>query len=188
MSVLPVERPGPMYSPFHSDLDDPDHPTLSADEVRLTAQPAAASRAREFTRARLARWGLAELTDVCVLVVSEMTTNAITVTRASRAGGTGGAAGAYPIVLRLRVTAEGLFAEVWDGCGGTPEPADPGEDDENGRGLRLVGMCTDEWGHYPAPGGGKVVFGRWRLPVTWRCPALLPRRPHAPSHARTTRA
>ncbi|MEU4829309.1 ATP-binding protein [Streptosporangium sp. NPDC023615] len=181
MSVLPVERPGPMYSPFHSDLDDPDHPALNADEVRLAARPAAASQAREFTRVRLARWGLADLSDVCVLVVSEMTTNAITVTRA-RAGE------AYPIVLRLRVTAEGLFAEVWDGCGGTPEPADPGEDDENGRGLRLVGMCTDEWGHYPAPGGGKVVFGRWRLPVSWRCPAFAPRWPRTPSHARTTRA
>ncbi|MGC5012421.1 ATP-binding protein [Streptosporangium sp. DT93] len=182
MSVLPVERPGPMYSPFHSDLDDPDHLTLNADELRLAAQPAAASRAREFTRARLDRWGLAELTDACVLVVSEMTTNAITVTRATRA------AEACPIVLRLRVTAEGLFAEVWDGCGGTPEPADPGEDDESGRGLRLVGMCTDEWGHYPAPGGGKVVFGRWSLPVTWRCPVLAPRWPQVPSHARTTRA
>ncbi|MFI6508103.1 ATP-binding protein [Streptosporangium sp. NPDC050855] len=221
MSVLPVERPGPMYSPFHSDLDDPDHLTTCAGEVRLVAQPAAVARARAFTRARLARWGLGEMSDACVLVVSEMTTNAITVTRLTQAahghvralppgarsfpeGGDvpdrppsplppgslppAAGVGAYSILLRLRLTATDLFAEVWDDCGGTPEPADAGEDDESGRGLYLVGMCSDEWGHLPAPGGGKVVFARWGLPAGWSGSASPPRWPYAHSHARTTRA
>ncbi|WP_329425334.1 ATP-binding protein [Streptosporangium sp. NBC_01495] len=199
MTVLPVERPGPMHSPFHPDLDAADHLSLDANELWLAAQPASASQARDFTRAQLRTWGLEELTDLCVLVVSEMTTNAIKATAtpsipygyarppadhphtSDHPPGRARArtAGPYPILLRLRLTTGGLFAEVWDSCDGSPEIAEAGEDDESGRGLRLVGMCTDEWGHYPSPDGGKVVFGRWALPSAWHTPAVAPPRLYA---------
>ncbi|MFF3445296.1 ATP-binding protein [Streptosporangium sp. NPDC002721] len=196
MTVLPVERPGPMHSPFHPDPDAADHLSLDANELRLAAQPAAASRARDFTRAQLLAWGLEELSDLCVLVVSEMTTNAIKATATppvpygyphppGHAGAR--AAGPYPILLRLRLTTGGLFAEVWDGCDGTPEVVEAGEDDESGRGLWLVGMCTDEWGHYLSPDGGKVVFGRWALPSAWRASDTVFPRPYAYSRTRATR-
>ncbi|MEU4539591.1 ATP-binding protein [Streptosporangium sp. NPDC023825] len=209
MTVLPVERPGPMHSPFHPDPDTTDHLPLDANELWLAAQPAAASRARDFTRAQLLVWGLEELSDLCVLVVSEMATNAIKATATPPApygytcpSASGGhphtavcpptcararTAGPDPILLRLRLTTAGLFAEVWDGCDGSPEVTDAGEDDESGRGLRLVGMCTDEWGHYRSPGGGKVVFGRWALPSAWHIPDVLPPRPYAYSRTHAAR-
>ncbi|MGJ6967447.1 ATP-binding protein [Streptosporangium sp. G11] len=223
MTVLPVERPGPMHSPFHPDLDAADHLSpdspdspdfldfldsrdsqdfLDANELRLAAQPAAASRARDFTRAQLRAWGLEGLSDLCVLVVSEMTTNAVKATAVPPipygytcphtsacppACARARTAGPYPILLRLRLTTEGLFAEVWDSCEGSPEVAEAGEDDESGRGLRLVGLCTDEWGHYRSPNGGKVVFGRWALPPAWHGPAEAPSRPYAYSRGRVAR-
>ncbi|MEU8383995.1 ATP-binding protein [Streptosporangium sp. NPDC048865] len=208
MTVLPVERPGPMHSPFHPDPDAADHLSLDASELRLAAQPAAVSQARGFTRAYLLRWGLEELSDLCVLVVSEMTTNAVKAT-ATPPGAYGytcpsvpghpypsdcppacaraRAAGPSPILLRLRLTLAGLFVEVWDGCDGSPEVVDAGEDGESGRGLRLVGMCTDEWGHYRSPGGGKVVFGRWALPSSWRAPDAPSPQPYAHSRVRAAR-
>ncbi|WP_436764164.1 ATP-binding protein [Streptosporangium sp. V21-05] len=220
MTVLPVERPGPMHSPFHPDPDTADHlslgslgspesrgfpdspDSLDTNELWLAAQPAAASQARDFTRAQLSAWGLEELSDLCVLVVSEMTTNAIKATAAppvpygytcphtsdcpptcARAR----TADPYPILLRLRLADASLFAEVWDGCDGTPEVTEAEEDDESGRGLRLVGMCTDEWGHHRSPDGGKVVFGRWALPSAWHLPDAVPSRPYVYSRTHTTR-
>ncbi|WP_030906084.1 ATP-binding protein [Streptosporangium amethystogenes] len=228
MTVLPVERPGPMHSPFHPDLGASDHLSLDADELRLTAQPAAASQAREFTRARLRAWGLDELSDACVLVVSEMTTNAVKATAVPHipdgyacphpspapAGPSAPdpsapdlcspgrrvparpvspscacprATDPYPILLRLRLTTAGLFAEVWDSNDGTPRVTAAGQDDESGRGLLLVGLCADEWGHYRSPTGGKVVFGRWILPPSWRRPAVPPGQPYAYPRLRVTR-
>ncbi|MFI6453147.1 ATP-binding protein [Streptosporangium amethystogenes] len=78
----------------------------------------------------------------------------------------------YPILLRLRLTTAGLFAEVWDSNDGTPRGTAAGQDDESGRGLLLVGLCADEWGHYRSQTGGKVVFGRWILPSSWHRPAV----------------
>lgn len=199
MTVLPVERPGPMYSPFHSDLGAPDDLSLDAAELRLAAQPAAASQARDFTRTQLRRWGLRELEDSCVLVVSEMTTNAVKATtiphtsagyacpHPSAPCACPQASDPYPILLRLRLTVVGLFAEVWDGCDGSPQVTDAGDDDESGRGLLLVGACTDEWGHYRSPAGGKVVFGRWVLPPTWQSPNTVPRQPSTYPRTRTAR-
>jgi len=217
MTVLPVERPGPMHSPFHPEPDATDHPSpdsLDTNELRLAAQPTAASQARDFTLAQLRIWGLEELSDLCVLVVSEMTTNAIKATAnppipygythpptpghppmpghshtSDRPPGSSHArtAGPYPILLRLRLTIGGLLAEVWDSCDGSPEVTEAGEDDESGRGLLLVGMCADEWGHYPSPGGGKVVFARWALPAAWHIPATVPSPPYAYFRTRATR-
>ncbi|MER5625261.1 ATP-binding protein [Streptosporangium sp. NPDC002544] len=199
MTVLPVERPGPMHSPFHPDLGAPDELSLDAAELRLAAQPTAASQARDFTRTQLRRWGLRELSDVCVLVVSEMTTNAIKATAVphtpdgyacphpSAPCACSQVAGPYPIVLRLRLTTVGLFAEVWDSSDGEPQITEAGEDDESGRGLQLVGVCTDEWGHYRSPARGKVVFGRWALPFARHGLDVVPRQPAAYSRIRTAR-
>ncbi|MFF5115005.1 ATP-binding protein [Streptosporangium sp. NPDC000509] len=235
MTVLPVERLGPMHSPFHPDPDAADHlspdsqgspdsldslDSLDTNELRLVAQPVAASEARDFTRAQLRTWGLEELSELCVLVVSEMTTNAIKATAtppvpygythppapghphasghspvpghphtSDRPPGSGHSrtAGPYPILLRLHLTTEGLRVEVWDSSDDSPELTEAGEDDESGRGLLLVGMCADEWGHHPSPGGGKVVFARWDLPPARRIPATPPSRPYAYSRTRATR-
>jgi len=211
MTVLPVERLGPMHSPFHPDPDaadrlSPDFPgspgSPDANELRLVAQPVAASQARDFTRAQLRTWGLEELSELCVLVVSEMTTNAIKATATppipygyphpQAPGHPAGdararTAGLYPILLRLHLTTEGLLVEVWDSSDASPKITEAGEDDESGRGLLLVGMCADEWGHHPSPGGGKVVFARWALPSARRAPATAPSRPYAYSQTRATR-
>lgn len=155
MTVLPVERPGPMHSPFHPDLDAADHLSLDANELWLAAQPASASQARDFTRAQLRTWGLEELTDLCVLVVSEMTTNAIKATAtpsipygyarppadhphtSDHPPGRARArtAGPYPILLRLRLTTGACSRR--SGTAVTARPRSP----RRGRTTRAAGVC-----------------------------------------------
>lgn len=47
---------------------------------------------------------------------------------------------------------------VWDASPQPPSRADPGEGDENGRGLLLVEAVSERWGHFGYDGGGKVVW------------------------------
>lgn len=130
--------------------------------------PESAAGARQFVNALLRKWELETLTDSCPLVVSELVTNSVTETRrlVSVTGCKTRFATQQPvIILRLALTATDLFAEVWDGSSDKPQVVDADETAERGRGLILVGAFTDEWGSYASP-VGKVVFGRWTLPVT----------------------
>ena len=117
----------------------------------LGALPTAPACARAWTRRILWEWQLTCLSDSAELVVSELITNAM---RASR-----------PLdrpSIRLTLTREqgelGIY--VRDYCPGTPQPANAGDEDENGRGLLLVEAMSSRSGWYPSKDGiaGKVVW------------------------------
>ena len=125
----------------------------------LGALTGATPCARLHARAVLTEWGLEDLAEAAELIVSELVTNAV---RAStgpdgrpRYDGT-----AMPVVV-LQMASDGirLLIEVWDGIPGAPAAADPGPDDEGGRGLMLVTALCDRWNWQTVPGWpGKVVW------------------------------
>jgi anti-sigma regulatory factor (Ser/Thr protein kinase) len=139
----------PVRPPGHEYAHRPQH--FQGPEVfGLPAAPASVGLARGTVRELLSTWGAApELCDDAVLVVSELVTNALTHTGSDR------------IVCRLRVTGGRLRIEVEDQNRGTtlPERRQPDPDDQNGRGLILVGALTSDWGAGNcAHGSGCVVW------------------------------
>jgi anti-sigma regulatory factor (Ser/Thr protein kinase) len=116
----------------------------------LPAAPASVGEARRTARELLDEWGVhPETCEDAVLVISELVTNALTHTASEW------------IVCRLRVTGEGLHIEVEDQNSGRVLPARrrPGPDDQNGRGLMLVGVLSSDWGVRDTPQrSGRVVW------------------------------
>ncbi|WP_322725769.1 ATP-binding protein [Streptomyces spongiae] len=107
-------------------------------------------QARQNVREVLDAWGAAgELCDDAVLVVSELVTNALTHTGSDR------------VVCRLGFGGGRLRIEVEDqnrGCS-LPERRQPDADDQNGRGLLLVGALSSDWGvGAGSHGSGSVVW------------------------------
>ena len=131
--------------------------------LELGALPGAVPCARLHTRHVLWEWGLASLADSTELLVSEMITNAVQVSRAM----------AQAAVRLWLVSAQAqVMVLAWDASPLSPERADPGENAENGRGLLLVDTISEQWGWY-FPGEhagasardqhGKVVWAVVRL-------------------------
>lgn len=126
-----------------------DGPSLAV--LDLAARPAAPGHARAWTRRVLAEWQLTSVRDSAELVVSELSTNAILASRPL----------ARPVIrLTLIRDKDELAILVRDYCSGTPQPANASDQDENGRGLRLVEAMSTRWGWYPPEDGapGKVVW------------------------------
>ncbi|MBT2491629.1 SpoIIE family protein phosphatase [Streptomyces sp. ISL-96] len=117
---------------------------------QLAPTAADVRRARQLVDAQLARWGLPELADTTLLLVSEVVTNAV-----RHAGG-------RPVGLRL-VRADTLLCEVSDEEHTLPVLREAGPDEECGRGLRLVSRLADRWGASHM-GRGKVVWFEQPLP------------------------
>lgn len=116
----------------------------------LGAVTTAPGCARAWSRQILWEWRLAGLSDTTEVIVSELTTNAVL---ASRREG-------RPCIRLILTLDEGELAIlVRDYCSGSPQPRDPGTDDEDGRGLLLVQAMSSRTGWYPADDGtpGKVV-------------------------------
>ncbi|HEY0559354.1 MAG: ATP-binding protein [Mycobacterium sp.] len=116
-------------------------------ENRWTAVPTAASQARHFLRDQARGWQLpAELTEVAVLLTSELVTNSLT-------------HGEGTVNLRAyRLAGGGVRVEVDDDGPGVPRVRRPDPDNEHGRGMALVDMLAAGWGWTPLPGGGKTVW------------------------------
>lgn len=126
-----------------------DGPSLAV--LDLAARPTAPGRARAWTRRVLREWQLTSVRDSAELVVSELSTNAILASRPL----------ARPVIrLTLIRDKDELAILVRDYCPGTPQPANVGDQDENGRGLLLVEAMSTRWGwHAPEDGApGKVVW------------------------------
>ena len=62
------------------------------------------------------------------------------------------------IYLSVRYHPAAVVIKVRDLDPSPPVPAGAGPDAESGRGLVLVHALSKEWGHYPLPSGGKVVY------------------------------
>ncbi|MFD9909224.1 ATP-binding protein [Streptomyces sp. NPDC059063] len=117
--------------------------------------PAWVRAARETVRTLLAAADRTDLTDTAVLLTSEAVTNAVNACAAEdcTAPVTLFAALPDPVGDRLRVV-------VHDEAPGLPVyPAATADDDESGRGLRLISYGADAWGVCAqAPGKGKVTW------------------------------
>jgi serine phosphatase RsbU (regulator of sigma subunit)/anti-sigma regulatory factor (Ser/Thr protein kinase) len=125
---------------------------LPADHVvswGFAARPTAVRDARGRVRETLEKWGLADLSLVAELLVSELVTNALRYATGD---------------LELRLLRDHtLVCEVWDGVYALPRPRQAAEDDESGRGLQVVHRLAKRWGARPV-GRGKVVWCELELP------------------------
>ncbi len=129
--------------------------------LKLAATATAPRCARMFVNHTLRSWLLAELVDDAELIVSELATNA------AKATGTLNPHPTYAdleelaiLAVRLRVTGDSLFIEVWD-CdranSADPPPTDK-DPDEGGRGLRIVAALSKRYGTSTLLAGGKIVW------------------------------
>ncbi|SFB90093.1 SpoIIE family protein phosphatase [Streptomyces aidingensis] len=113
------------------------------------ARNVAAYRARSLVRHTLRDWGLEQLTEPAVLVVSELVTNAVRHARG-------------PVGVRL-VRGTRLLVEVSDSLPDPPRARDAAPDDEGGRGLALVARTAQRWGTRREP-HGKTIWLELPLP------------------------
>jgi anti-sigma regulatory factor (Ser/Thr protein kinase) len=119
--------------------------------LELGALPGAVPCARLHTRNVLAEWGLTVFSESIGLLVSELVTNAIQISRLAEQDA--------PVRLWLVSDRAQVVIFVWDASPLPPVPGDVGEDAESGRGLLIVQAVSARWGWDFPPGmGGKVVW------------------------------
>ncbi|ASY36629.1 PAS sensor protein [Streptomyces sp. CLI2509] len=119
-------------------------PEENVGDWTLPRDPQSVGKAREYTRERLAGWGLDALADTTELLVSELVTNALRY-------------GDGEIRLRLLLDRT-LVCEVWDEGLVQPRRRRAKDTDEGGRGLQLVGLLAASWGSRRTPHGKTVWF------------------------------
>ena len=128
----------------------------------LGALPTAPKLARTFTKLVLPGWNLNDLADDCELIISELTSNVIRAATGPDGGPRYDTGGRLPVLwVRLLSDHVHLRVEVWDNLPawlGMPQPRQAARDDENGRGLELVGSLSLDWGwdHLPAHDAKRV--------------------------------
>ncbi|MEU3460616.1 ATP-binding protein [Streptomyces sp. NPDC006733] len=136
------------------------HPDGQSVVRRWSRHPRNVGRARAELRDALTGWGMAEVADSAVLVLSELLTNAIDHARVSPG---------RQIETRYRREDAGVRIEVHDAAEQRPRRAGQGNDVERGRGLFIVDALADGWGVSDRDGVGKAVWavvtvsgsGRW---------------------------
>ena len=120
--------------------------TMSPRQVVLPSDNTAPRVAREFLAQACCGSHEAEVVEEAQLLVSELVTNAIRY-------------GAPPIELQVRCAGEDrLQIRVRDSDPGVPQPRDADPDAETGRGLMLVDVVSDAWGHEEDIDGKAVWF------------------------------
>ncbi|GAA2910274.1 ATP-binding protein [Streptosporangium fragile] len=124
-------------------------------ECLLPAAPASVRDARSLVRQELSLWGAHDLVDDCVLIISELVTNAVQ---------HGGAACA----LRIRSSGGFVRGELFDPGAGAPRMCARDMDATGGRGLQIVDSLADDWGVAHPSAGGKVVWFVLALPDPFR--------------------
>ncbi|WP_335980646.1 SpoIIE family protein phosphatase [Streptomyces sp. CA2R106] len=108
------------------------------------AEASAVRLARRRVRDTLTAWGLPSLSDVTVLLVSELVTNSLRYAHG-------------PIGVRM-VRGASLLVEVSDPLPDPPRERVAGEEDEGGRGLQLVAGASRRWGTRHGSLGKTVWF------------------------------
>jgi anti-sigma regulatory factor (Ser/Thr protein kinase) len=120
-------------------------PAGSTTDWTFPAEASAVRLARRRVRDKLAEWELRELTDVTVLLVSELVTNSLRYAHG-------------PIGVRMVVRGGSLMVEVSDPLPDPPQERVATEEDEGGRGLQLVAGASRRWGTRHGPLGKTVWF------------------------------
>ena len=125
--------------------------------LELGALPGAVPCARLHTRQMLWEWRLTGLSDIIELLISELVTNAVQISRAD--------AQTTPVRLWVLADRTRVLILVWDSSPLPPVRMSTSEDDENGRGLLLVETLSTRWDWYfpPQQNGGKVVWALVQL-------------------------
>ncbi|QXE35688.1 ATP-binding protein [Streptomyces sp. GMY02] len=128
--------------------------TVGSVVLRWSSHPRCVALARLELRKALADWGLSELEDAAVLIVSELLSNA------------GLHAKVTPeqiIETRYFRSSGALRIEVHDGSPERPRPRPADPEAPDGRGLLLVDALADAWGVAERGGPGKMVWASLSL-------------------------
>ncbi|MEC4016480.1 ATP-binding protein [Streptomyces sp. H27-D2] len=121
-------------------------PGVALAEWSFPAEPDAVRTARDVVRGTLLDWGLDGVTDITVLLVSELVTNSL-----RHASG--------PIGVRIaRPRDTALVVEVSDPLPDPPRERVSAPEDEGGRGLQLVACTSRRWGTRHGKTGKTVWF------------------------------
>lgn len=127
------------------------------DRTRYPTHSAYVKSARDRVRRVAREWGLAEsVVSDLALLASELATNAVLHVIPSSAREFG---------VTLRLTPEVVRLEVRDSGNGVPTTREPSDDEQNGRGLVLVGFLADRWDVITQV-VGKTVFAEIDLKKT----------------------
>lgn len=140
-------------------------PTLQmpkSDEIRMTllAVRSSVALARELVRYALTNWGYERsLIDDSILVMSEITTNAVNATPGHH--------------IRIHITTHNgaPLLECWDPALELPLPRDAGTHALNGRGLAIVAAYAAGTGVRPSANGIGIGIGIGIGKIIW---ALMP--------------
>jgi serine/threonine-protein kinase RsbW len=137
--------------------------------IALPPVPQAAGIARDATRDALESWGLSQVADDAILLVSELVGNAV---RHALQDGS-------DLELGLAVSGTVLRIEVCDADPQSPQPRTPAEFDDSGFGFVLVQELASQWG-VTQVGHGKAVWaelntGQEAVPPGTQAPSA----PHA---------
>lgn len=117
--------------------------------LELSAQPTSARRARLFVGELLRANGADGATEVCLLLTSELVTNALLYARSD-------------VVLRVLINAPMVRISVHDDSPVPPVARSSQTEDTSGRGLALVEGLANDWG-VTLNGQGKEVWFEVRL-------------------------
>jgi anti-sigma regulatory factor (Ser/Thr protein kinase) len=152
----PTPRSGRLTETMQTVLEA--DPSCLMRQVALPPQADSASAARRAVRRTLAYWGLSEVTDDAVLLVSELVANAVCHARHDLDGQGGGPG----LVVSLTCAGSVLRIEVRDTDPRPPQPRVPDSLDESGFGFVIVDSMASDWGVYQAE-PGKAVWAELAL-------------------------
>ncbi|MFD4554426.1 ATP-binding protein [Streptomyces sp. NPDC058469] len=141
-------------------------PPPPSSRLELICEESSVRWARVHTRDVLSKWSVPDsvLQDV-VLVVSELSTNAVKHTRRPATLPQMPAPAPLKFVLTLWFMPEYVMVYVYDQDRTPPAIRRANPDADGGRGLALVEQLTSEWGYiYPTPYSGKAVYAKVLMP------------------------
>ncbi|HEU0132739.1 MAG TPA: ATP-binding protein [Mycobacteriales bacterium] len=115
------------------------------ESITLQPEPSSAGEARHFVQTQLRDRVGDDVTEVAVLLTSELVTNVIVHART-------------PLRLDVDVEADGLRVAVADDAPRSPTLRQAHAARLTGRGMTLVDMLAAQWGVEPTPPGKTVWF------------------------------
>lgn len=121
------------------------------DQTSLPSTDLAPGMARDWVRQRLDAWSLTHLSDDCLLVTSELVTNAVR-------------HGRPPVALDVALLARRLQVRVHDGSSRPPRIVDADLQSESGRGMALALHLSDGLSVEQVSDDGKRVVAVWHEP------------------------